>query len=237
MKPLLKSFVMFVQQIFRDSMLAAMCCATILAACFIRFGVPALETIVCDYFQQEAILTEYYLLFDLLLALITPYMLCFASAMMMLTEYDDNITGYLSVTPVGKRGYLLSRLVFPTIIAFLISIILMYWFSLTAWSWWAMIATCVLLSLTSVAAALMLFSLSHNRVEGMAMAKLSGLTMLGLPVPFFLKSDIQYLFSPLPTFWIAKLSMNHNFLFFIPALLTSMIWIFLLYSKFNRKIT
>ncbi len=236
MRPLLRSFSMFIMQMLKDSMLAAVCAATILAAFFILLGVPAIEDILCGYFHKTSILADYYLLFDLLLALVTPYMLCFASAMMMLTEYDENMAGYLAVTPVGKRGYILSRLALPAFISFIVSVFLMLWFSLTAWPFGMILLTCMLTSLTSVAVALLLFAFSHNRVEGMALAKLSGLLMLGLFVPFFLLSDIQYVFSPLPSFWIAKLCVEQNTIFLLPAILSSLIWMMLLYCKFNRKV-
>ena len=236
MKPAFRSFILFVKQIFKDSMLVAVCAAVLLTAFFIRFGVPAIEGLLCGYFQKQAILTDYYLLFDLLLALVTPYMLCFASAMMMLTEYDDNMASYLAVTPVGKRGYIRSRLVFPAVISFIVSVVLMHWFPLTAWPLWMLLLTCFLACVTSVSVALLLFSFSHNRVEGMAMAKLSGLLMLGLPVPFFLTGNIQYLFSVLPSFWITKFCMLQNAAFLLPALLCSLIWIWPLYRKFNRKL-
>ncbi len=237
MKPLLRSFYIFVRQIFEDTMLAAVCAAAVLTAFFIRFGIPAIEDVLCGYFGREAILEDFYLLFDLLLALVTPYLLCFASALMMLTEYDENMTSYLAVTPVGKKGYILSRLVFPAVITFIASVILILWFSLTGWHLEMVLAVCLLTCLLSVAAVLLLFVLSHNRVEGMAVGKLSGLLMLGLPVPFFLPSDIQYLFSPLPSFWIAKLCMEQNIIFMLPALLSSLMWIWPLYKKFIRKIT
>ncbi len=236
MKPLLRSFFMFVRQILKDSMLAAVCSAAVLAAFFIRFGVPAIERVLCGYFEKEVILADYYLLFDLLLALVTPYMFCFASAMMMLTEYDENIASYLAVTPVGKKGYMLSRLALPASIAFAASVILLWEFSLTTWPIGMIPLVCLLTCLSSVAVSLFLFAFSHNRVEGMAMGKLSGLLMLGLPVPFFLSSDVQYLFSPLPSFWITKLCMARNAIFLLPALLSSLIWIWLLYRKFSRKI-
>lgn len=236
MKPLIRSFALFVKQIFSDSMLATICIATVLAACFIRFGIPLLEIVLCSYFEREAILADYYLLFDLLLALVTPYMICFASAMMMLTEYDENMASYLAVTPVGKRGYILSRLVFPAGTAFAVSMVLMRWCSLTAWPLGMILLICLLTCLLSVAVALLLFSFSHNRVEGMAMGKLSGLLMLGLPAPFFLPSDVQYLVSPLPSFWIAKLCMGRNAIFLLPALLSTLLWIWLLSKKFIRKI-
>ena len=234
--PLLRSFVLFVKQVFRDSMLAMICFAVVLTAIFLRFGVPVVENILCGYFGKETILSEYYLLFDLLLALVTPYMLCFASAMMMLTEYDENLASYLAVTPVGKRGYILSRLAFPAAFAFLVSVALMKWFSLTVWPLGLLLPVCLLTSLTSVAVALLLFAFSHNRVEGMAVGKLSGLLMVGLPVPFFLKTDMQYLFSPIPSFWIAKLCMAQNAAFLLPALLCLLVWGGLLYRKFMRKL-
>ncbi len=236
MRPLFKSFTMFIRQIIKDSMLAAVCTGTVLTAFFIRLGIPAIENILCGYFGQIKVLKDYYLLFDLLLALITPYMLCFASAMMMLTEFDENMTNYLAVTPVGKRGYILSRLIFPAVIAFMVCVILVKWFSLTVWSNEMILLISLLTCTVSIAASLLLFTFSHNRVEGMAIGKLSGLLMLGLPVPFFLSSDVQYAFLVLPSFWIAKLCMMKDIKLMLPALLSVMIWIIIPYKKFNQKI-
>jgi len=83
----------------------------------------------------------------------------------------------------------------------------------------------------------LLFSFSYNRVEGMAVAKMAGLIMLGLPVPFFLISNAQYLFSVLPSFWIAKLCLEDSYWFLVPASITSAIWIWLLYGKFKKKLS
>lgn len=236
MKPLLYSFGMFIRQISKDSMLLVVLIAPILAAFFFRFGIPIIERLLTAYLQETAILSSYYLLFDLFLSMLTPYMFCFASAMVMLTEYDENMTSYLAVTPIGKKGYILSRLVFPAAISFLGSVLLLLYFSLTEWSMTMIVLICLLTSLASIAVALLVFSVSHNRVEGMAMSKLSGLMMMGLPVPFFLLSSVQYLFAVLPSFWIAKLSLEQNLLYFILAILTSLIWIWLLYRKFEIKL-
>ncbi len=235
-RSLRQSFGIFISQITKDSMLLVVCIAPILAACFFRFGIPIIEQQLTVYLHEPTILTPYYLLFDLFLSMLTPYMFCFASAMVMLTEYDENMTSYLAVTPIGKKGYMVSRLVFPAAISFLGSVLLLLYFSLTEWSMTMIVLMCLLTSLASIAVALLVFSVSHNRVEGVAMSKLSGLMMLGLPVPFFVLSSAQYLFAFLPSFWIAKLSLEQDLLYFIPALLTSLIWIWLLYRKFERKL-
>jgi len=237
MKPLLRSFGMFIRQISKDSMLIVVCIAPILAAFFFHFGIPIIEGLLCEFFRKTTVLTPYNLLFDLFLSILTPYMFCFASAMLMLTEYDEGMTSYLAVTPIGKKGYILSRLLTPAVISFFASSLLLLYFALTTWAFMMIIMVCLLTSLTSIAVALLVFSISHNRVEGMAMAKLSGLMMLGLPVPFFLLSNVQYIFAFLPSFWIAKLGMEQNVLYFIPALLTSLTWLWILYRKFERKLT
>lgn len=237
MKPLMKSFLIFIRQIARDSMLYAVCIAPLLAAGFFWYGVPYLEGLLCGYFGQASILAGYYLLFDLFLAVLTPYMFCFASSMVILTEYDENMASYLAVTPVGRRGYLLSRLVFPAVISFFISGILLRLFALTVWTLPMLLTVCLLSSLLSIAVTLLLVSFSHNRVEGMALAKLSGILMIGLPVPFFLTSNIQHLFSLLPSFWIAKLSLEIRYLYLLPALLTSGLWIWVLFGRFEKKLS
>lgn len=236
MKPLFLSFRMFIWQIFKDSMLAAVCIAPVLTALFFRFGIPVIERILCGYFYKTSILSDYYLLFDLFLSLVTPYMFCFASAMVMLTEYDENMVGYMAVTPVGKKGYALSRLFFPAITSFLSSVLLIQSFSLTVWSFGMIFIICLLTGFLSISISLLLVSFSHNRVEGMALAKLSGLLILGLPVPFFLSSNVQYLFFLLPSFWIAKLVLENTVLFLPPALISLSIWLWLTYRRFNQKI-
>ncbi len=238
MKPLFRSFSMFLRQVSKDSMLYAILAAPLLAGCAFRFGVPAAEAALCRHFGEVSILSGYYLLFDLFLCAMTPYIICFVSSMIMLAEYDENMAVYMSVTPVGKRGYIISRLGFPAAISILVSAVVMNFFSLTTWALPDLLITCTLSSLLSIAVSLLIVAFSHNRVEGMALAKLSGIILLGLPVPFFLFSGVQYLFSLLPSFWIAKLCIDGDYLLAMPpALLTSFLWIYGLYGRFAEKLS
>jgi len=235
-KPLLRSFGIFIRQITKDNMLWAVCFAPLLTALIFRFGIPYAETLLCAYFQRQTILAGYYLLFDLWLCLTPPYMLCFASAMVMLTERDENIAVYMAVTPVGKTGYVLSRLVFPAAISVPYSILLTYFSSLTDWDFLMFSAVSLLMSLSSTAAALFIFSFSRNRVEGMAMAKMASLIFLGLVVPFFVLPGAQYLAAFLPSFWVAKLCLGENSPLILPALAVSLAWIWVLGRRFGSKL-
>lgn len=236
MKPILRSFGIFIRQITRDNMLWAVCLAPFITALLFRFGIPYVEILLCSYFEREKILADYYLLFDLMLCLMPSYMLCFASAMVMLTERDENMAGYMSVTPVGKRGYVLSRLILPAAIAFPFSIVLTYFSSLTDLNFMILSQASLLMSISSTAIALFIFSFSRNRVEGMAMAKMSGLMFAGLVMPFFVLSDAQYLVAFLPSFWVAKLCMEEKDLLMLLALVVSLGWIVILGHRFIRKL-
>ncbi len=101
-------------------MLFFICLSPILAGVFFRFGIPLLERFFAERLHYGLHLDQYHVLFDLLLGALLPYMFCFASTMVMLTEYDERITGYLAVTPLGKRGYLLTRLGFPAFLSFFV---------------------------------------------------------------------------------------------------------------------
>lgn len=236
MRPLLRTFMMFLRQIKRDSMLYAVCFAPVLAAVFFKFGIPFIEEKLCSYFNTTRLLADYYPLFDLFLSVLTPFLLSFASAMVMLTERDENMAGYIAVTPVGKSGYVVSRLVLPAAIAFVAACVLLRLFSLSGPTIMDILLLSLLGCVLSVAVSLLIVSFSHNRVEGMALAKLTGIVLLGLPVPYFIFSGVQYLFSPLPSFWMGKMFRDGNPLLVLPALLTSGLWLAVLFRRFKKTL-
>jgi len=236
MRPILKSFAMFIRQIRNDSMLVIVCFASVLAAFFFRFAIPHIETLLCRHFALAEVLSPYYRLFDLLLIMLTPFMFCFASAMLMLEEYDVKLSSYLSVTPVGKNGYLFSRILLPSLIACVVSLLLLMIFSLTDWVVQILIWSTLLSGLSAIIPTMLIFSYSRNKIEGMAIAKLSGLIMLGLPIPFFMQTNLRYLFSLLPSFWISTYVLTGKIWALVFGFLSSAILLFFVYRKFLDKL-
>jgi len=227
---------MFLRQIRQDSMLTLFCFLPLVIAAVFRFGIPFLETQLCALLNKPSVLREYYLLFDLFLAVFAPYFLVFLSSMVMLAEIDEHVSAYLAVTPIRKQGYLVSRFLFPALFAALVSAALMACCSLTHWTIGNIALLCLLSVLLCIPVAMMIVVFSHNRVEGMALAKLAGLLLFGLPVPFFLTNETQYLFAWLPSFWIAKVFMGPAYWAAIPAIVLSAVWILLQYKRFERKL-
>lgn len=235
-KILLITFKQFLTQITKDAMLFMAVLAPFLIGFFIRFGIPYAEKLLTVQFNQPAILAPYYLIFDLFLAVMTPLMYCFISAMVILGEIDDRISRYLAVTPLGKTGYLISRMGIPMMIALCITLISQKLFSLTTIPASMQIGISILASLSGLITALMTIALSTNKVEGMAVTKLTGILTLGIPAPFFLTGKSQYLLTPLPSFWIARYAISQSRSNIILGIVVSILWIYLLWKKFERKL-
>jgi len=237
MNAIIKSFKIFVKELTKDGMIVMILVAPFIMGTIFKFGIPFLELKLTTYFDKEYILTDYYLLFDLLLVVLTPYFISFAASMTMLDEYDLNLINHLSVTPLGKRGYLISRIILPLLIAYFMALFILYVFSISTWTLLMMLLISFLTCLLSLTSTLIVFSYSKNKIEGLALAKLSGIIMIGMFVPFFLEKDVEYFFMFLPSLWIGKFTIDMNAMYFIFALLSVLIWIFILYKKFIKKLS
>lgn len=229
------SFMQYLNQIAKDAMLFLSCLAPVLYGLFMKFGIPAAEKFLTGYYSREEVLVPYFLIFDLFLVVLTPMMFSFASSMVILGEIDDGITKYMSVTPLGRGGYLISRLILPLTLSFVVSIIVMNVFSLDIISFEMIIFLSFLSSVLGFITTMMVVSLSANKVEGMAITKMSGISMIGIILPFFVLTRIQYLAIILPSFWMAKFALEGKITYLILCVMVSAGWILLLLRKFMKK--
>jgi len=100
--------------------------------------------------------------------IIAPLLVLF----LFITNYQLLITNY-------------KKLILPIIIAFFISVFTMLFFNLEINNLWRILTISFLASLMGLGIGLFIITFSTNKVEGMAMGKLSGLFILGLFVPPF----------------------------------------------------
>ena len=156
--------------------------------------------------------------------------------MVSLEERDEKTAVYLFITPLRKTGYMVARFCVPAVIAFLVTIILLPVFKLTDLSPLTILLLAVGGTLQGMMIALIVLTISSNKLEGMAVTKLSTLTVLGAVIPFFIQSDIQYIIFPLPSFWVGKAILENMPLYMLPAFVLSAIWIFFLFKQYLRKI-
>lgn len=207
MKAIRLSFFQMAAAMRRDMMLFASCFAPILAGFFFRFAIPLLEAALTDGFHMTAVISPYYRLIDILLAMLPSTMFCFVSAMGV-----------------------------PSVIPFFTDVIVLPVFKLTALSPLTVLLLSAGGTLQGMIVALLVLTISSNKLEGMAVTKLSTLTVFGAAIPFFIKTDIQYIISPLPSFWIGKAILENTLFYMFPAFVLSAVWIWFLLKRYLHKI-
>lgn len=236
MKVIRLSFFQMMAVMRRDMMLFVVCFVPVLAGIFFRFAIPFLEAALTERFHIAAVISPYYRLVDIIFMMLSPAMLCFVSAMVSLEEADEKTAAYLFITPLGKSGYLCARLGIPAVMAFLVTLILFPVFKLTAFARTAILLFAATGILQGLIIALLVLAFSSNKLEGMAVAKLSTLTVFGAVIPFFIRDDVQYAAFALPSFWIGKAACENRLFCLFPAFALSALWIYFLLKRYLRKI-
>ncbi len=235
MKAIRLSFFQMAAAMRRDMMLFVSCFAPVLAGFFFRFAIPSIEAVLTDSFHTRAIISPYYKLVDILFAMLSSTMFCFVSAMISLEERDEKTAVYLFITPLRKIGYIAARFGIPSAIAFLVTIILLPVFKLTDLSPLTILLLAAGGTLQGMIVALLVLTISSNKLEGMAVTKLSTLTVFGAAIPFFIHSDIQYVLALLPSFWIGKAILEDIMFYMFPAFVLSAMWICFLWKGYRRR--
>lgn len=236
MKAMIVSFSQMLRQMKHDTMLVMIALCPFLMGIFFRFVIPTIESVITTYFDTNEILAPYYTLFDTVLVMIIPSMFNFAAAMVMLEESDDHVTAYLSVTPLGKTGYIFSRLGFTGFISFFVSIIAVTIFHLSRMNIPVFLGAVLAGSIHGSVAALLIVALSKNKVEGMAVGKFASLLNLGILVPFFVKNKVQFIASIFPSFWIGKAMQSGIYFLFVISIIIGLLWIWILSKRIIKKI-
>lgn len=229
------SFFHMLNVVKHDKMLFAALMSPLLAGIAIHFGVPVAEKMLMQMTGLPVVLSPYYGLIDIFFASLTPIMFCFISAMVLLEEHDDHIDKYLFITSLGRNGYFVSRMMLPALLAFSITGILLPVVKLTELSCVDIIFLSLAGSLQGIIVTLLIVTISSNKLEGMAVTKLSSLIMFGAIVPFFVPSPIDLSVFFLPSFWMGKAVSEGKTMIMLLSVLVAVGWIIYLKRQYDRK--
>jgi fluoroquinolone transport system permease protein len=211
------------------------CVVAFLTGVALRFLAPVASDALVARGGLEWDLHRLYPMFD---GLVIAFALCthgYATVMVMLGEMDDKVVPALCASPLGRGGWLFSRLGLPTILFMGLACALCFGLNLAGLPW-AIYLTVIVVSLAAcMLPGMIVVALARNKVEGVALFKMSIFTIFALVVPFFVEGWMQWLFAPLPLLWVAKLITKANYLYAIPALVVSLAWLVPLWRRFLRK--
>ncbi|MDY4609523.1 MAG: hypothetical protein SPD11_02775 [Sphaerochaetaceae bacterium] len=139
-------------------------------------------------------------------------------------------------TPLGKSGYLFSRIGLPIVVSCVYGLVIGSLFSLTDISFGTLFCLSSLSGVMSVISALLVVLCASNKVAGMALTKLCGFLLRGLPVPFLMGGEAQYLAGLLPSLWFSKYAVTGELPFAFETLAVSLLWGVLPGRRFSRKL-
>lgn len=88
---------------------------------------------------------------------------------------------------------------------------------------------------SGIVTTLLVVAISSNKVEEMAVGKLSGLFGMVLFVPYAITGTIKYVFFMFPMFWIGEWSLYGGWEKLIVAFVEFIVWIYILFLKFKKK--
>jgi fluoroquinolone transport system permease protein len=168
-----------------------------------------------------------------------PMLFGMAYGFILLDERDGGIISYLAITPLGKGGYLMIRMIVPVCISIVMCI---GFLELTGFNQIINFAEIVFISVIVSAEApmilLFLGAFADNKVEGMAISKGFGILLMPIVIDYFLTGSWRWLMAVTPLWWVERAvfsTPSDRWLYIAGAALMHLIFIVLLYRKFEKR--
>ncbi len=231
-----KLFQIGLRQIIKDGMLLALLPAPIIIGLFFKFAIPFANNVIQEKLHFS--LMPWYGLLDGMLICLTPMMTAMIFAFLLLEERDEGVSTFYRITPTGRYIYLTARIGIPMIWALIMTILSTAIFNISE-----LLPVCILLSsvlstLMGLALSMMVVSIAQNRVEGLAVSKLMGVSFLGLPAIWLIPVPYQFAAAFLPSYWIGKIIIKDTNIFdFTIGICVCALWIIFFSKRFIRQVT
>jgi fluoroquinolone transport system permease protein len=222
------------KQIVRDPIMAIMLAAPMLTIVIFKLLVIFLTPLIQSQTGFD-IVPDYEYVFAFIL-LINTGLLGIITGFLMLDDRDGNIVQLMSVTPLGKGGYLANRLVIASVASLFYTIAGFFILNLVEMPFYAMLLLAVLSAIYTAIIGLLLFSGASDKVKGLTFAKALNILVLFAFADLFAVSWFTYLAWLFPPYWIAAIIKSPDSLFEISmAIMVHFIWLLVLVYKYLKK--
>ena len=224
------------RQIMRDPIMFAMLIAPLLMIILFKLAIILLSPFLLNRFGFDlSPYLEYVLVFVVMMG---GALLGIVTGFMMIDERDGNISELMSVTPLGREGYLFNRLLFAAVTSFLYSILGYYVLGIAELPIIAVLFASLLSANYSIIIGLLIFSFADDKVKGLTFAKaINALSLFAYTDLLSLKwlTVLSWFFPP---YWITQIvRFPHSFPNYGLALLVNLGWLVLLIRHYWKRET
>lgn len=222
------------KQILRDPIMAVLMVAPLLLIIafklMVLYLIPFIETnIVFD-------VTPYLNYVFVFVVMMCGAMLGIVTGFMMIDERDGKIAELMSVTPLGRSGYLFNRLLFAATFSVFYSILSYYVLNVVELPLITILFVSLLSSGYSIIIGLLIFTFADDKVKGLTFAKaINSLSLFAFTDLLALKwlTVLSWFFPP---YWITLVVQSpHSLLVYGLALLINLGWLFVLIKQFLKR--
>jgi len=168
--------------------------------------------------------------------LMSSGMLGIVTGFMMLDERDGNIAQLLEVTPLGRSGYLINRLLFASLLSIVYCFVSFAVFNRLEIPLYTILLLSMLSALYAAIVGLLIFSGADDKVKGLTFAKGLNSLVLFAFTDLFALSWLTYLSWFFPPYWITMVLKAPMSLFAgTMALVVHVAWLGVLIFRYGRR--
>jgi fluoroquinolone transport system permease protein len=222
------------RQIMRDPIMAVLMVAPLFLIIAFKLMVLYLIPFIHTLFEFNILpYLDYVFVFVVMMC---GAMLGIVTGFMMMDDRDGKIAELMSVTPLGRGGYLVNRLLFAAILSVFYSILSYYVLYVVELPFITILFVSLLSSNYSIIIGLLIFTFADDKVKGLTYAKaINSLSLFAFTNLFALKwlTVLSWFFPP---YWITTVVQSpQTFLIYGLALLVNLGWLFLLIRHYWKK--
>jgi fluoroquinolone transport system permease protein len=223
-----------IKQIMRDQIMLILLMAPLFLIIVFKFLIIYLIPFIYNQTGLDVSPYSQYILSFVLLT--NSGMLGIVTGFMMLDERDGNIVELMSVTPLGKNGYLLNRLSIASVFSLIYSFLAYYILDLAELPFYSVLLLSVLLAIYSSIIGLLLFLGANDKVKGLSYAKALNVFILFAFADLFSLKWFVFISWFFPPYWISLVIKAPNSFFANSiALIVHTAWLFILIYRFRRR--
>ncbi len=203
-----------------------------------QFLVPWIMEVAME--QWDFDLSPYYIQTGTFFLMLVPMMMGMVYGFVLLDERDGGIITAISVTPTGKKGYLLLRMGIPITISFVFVLLFVLILHLSDFrNLFQLGLIALVISSQSLILLLFLGAFADNKVMGLAISKGFGILLLGPLLDYVLPSPFHWIGGYSPLFWASRAFLTpDDFQFWLYtgiSILFHTLLLWILFRKFSAR--
>jgi len=221
------------KQVFRDTITGILLFAPLLMIVFFKLLTIFLVPVLLQKTGFD--LTLYYNYVFSVILVLSSGMLGIVSGFQMIDDRDGHITELMSVTPLGRSGYLINRMLLTGLLSFIYAILAYRVLGLVELKLLTVLFLAIMQSIYTGIIGLLLYFGADDKVKGLTYAKALNILMLFVLTDLTEMRWLIILSWFFPTYWISQVIISGHLTALFFCFVVHLIWLIILVTGYFRS--